>query len=74
MVVLDLDMPNLHGAQAFAQIHSRSPKLPVIISSGYIDHEREEELLRAGVGSVLRKPYDSKALLEAVYNSIHDES
>jgi signal transduction histidine kinase/CheY-like chemotaxis protein len=66
LVILDLDMPNMDGEQAFQRLHALAPKLPVLISSGYIDGDREHTLRRAGVDGLLHKPYDSSALLRAV--------
>jgi CheY-like chemotaxis protein len=73
LVILDLDMPQLDGAGAFSEIRALAAKIPVLISSGYIDHEREEELLTAGVTSILHKPYDSKTLMQAVFESLETD-
>jgi two-component system, cell cycle sensor histidine kinase and response regulator CckA len=70
VVILDLDMPNLTGRQAFERIRGADPDVPIMISSGYIDHDREQELLDAGVQAVLHKPYDSKTLVRAVYDAL----
>lgn len=66
LVILDLDMPHMDGEQAFRRLHALAPELPVLISSGYIDGDRETSLRDAGVDGLLYKPYDSKALLKAV--------
>jgi len=66
LVILDLDMPHLDGEQAFLRLHALAPQLPILISSGYIDAEREASLGAAGVDGLLHKPYDSRALIEAV--------
>ncbi len=66
LVILDLDMPQMNGEQAFRRLHALAPHVPILISSGYIDGEREQALLAAGVDGLLHKPYDSSALLKAV--------
>jgi len=66
LVILDLDMPQMDGEQAFRRLHALAPELPVLISSGYIDGDRERALRDAGVDGLLPKPYDSSALLKAV--------
>lgn len=66
LVILDLDMPHMNGEQAFRRLHALAPELPVLISSGYIDGDRERSLREAGVDGLLHKPYDSSALLKAV--------
>jgi DNA-binding NarL/FixJ family response regulator len=65
-IVLDLDMPRLNGEQVHAQLREKYPHVRVLISSGYLDHEREASLRKAGVDGILYKPYDSSALLSAV--------
>ena len=66
LVILDLDMPNMDGEEAFRRLHALAPNLPILISSGYIDGDRETSLRKAGVDGLLHKPYDSGALLRAV--------
>ncbi|MGI6459603.1 MAG: response regulator [Candidatus Hydrogenedentales bacterium] len=34
-VILDLTMPRMGGEEAFLQLRSRKPDLPIILSSGY---------------------------------------
>jgi len=72
LVILDLDMPQLNGEQAFARLQALTPSLPVLISSGYIDHEREVALRAAGVGGILHKPYDSVTLMQAVAKTLRE--
>jgi two-component system cell cycle sensor histidine kinase/response regulator CckA len=66
LVLLDLDMPQLDGEQVYARLHALTPDLRVIISSGYLDCEREAKLQQAGVDGILYKPYDSLTLMQAV--------
>jgi CheY-like chemotaxis protein len=66
LVLLDLDMPQLNGEQVFARLHALTPRLRVIISSGYLDNDREAKLVAGGVDGVLYKPYDSLTLMQAV--------
>lgn len=66
LVILDLDMPHMDGEQAFLRLHALAPCVPILISSGYIDGDRERSLREAGVDGLLHKPYDSAALLKAV--------
>ena len=66
LIILDLDMPHMDGEQAFHRLHALAPNVPILISSGYIDGDRERSLREAGVDGLLHKPYDSAALLKAV--------
>jgi CheY-like chemotaxis protein len=70
LVILDLDMPVMNGEQAFVELRERKKDVPVLISSGFSNPEREAELVEAGVDGVLRKPYDAATLLSAVSSLI----
>ncbi|MEM6293922.1 MAG: response regulator [Myxococcota bacterium] len=70
LVIMDLDMPQMDGEQAFERLHALDPDLPVLISSGYVDGEREAALRKAGVDGLLLKPYDSTALMQAVTRAL----
>jgi two-component system cell cycle sensor histidine kinase/response regulator CckA len=48
LVILDLDMPHMDGEQAFRRLHALAPELPILISSGYIDGDREVSPARGG--------------------------
>jgi CheY-like chemotaxis protein len=72
VVILDLDMPGLDGEQVFQRLRELDPGVRVLISSGYLDREREGTLRAAGIDGILDKPYDSLTLLRAVANFIRD--
>ena len=74
LVLLDLDMPQLNGEQVFARLQALTPRLRVIISSGYLDVEREAKLVAGGVDGVLYKPYDSVTLMQAVAKVLNTHS
>ena len=57
LVVLDLNMPNMDGAEAFHLISTRHPTIPVLISSG---DGREHVLsrLKKEPAGLISKPYN----------------
>ncbi len=57
LVILDMLMPELDGAGAFAEIRKIDPQAKVLLSSGYISEEDVREVLEAGAVGFLRKPY-----------------
>lgn len=61
LVLLDLVMPEMGGAEAVAQILSENPQMPVLFASGYAD-ERFRERLPEGA-EVLEKPFRAQDLL-----------
>lgn len=57
LVVLDMLMPAMDGAEAFPLIHKLAPKLPVILVSGYGGKSGTvQQLLDAGAVAFLPKP------------------
>src|SRR5688572_9621137 len=68
LVLLDLTMPGLNGAQVFAAIVARRPDARVLITSGYSEDEGRELLAHPAVAGFLAKPYRIDALVERVQN------
>lgn len=66
LVVLDLDIPKIPGDEVLHAIRTLRPDLSVLVSSGFVDAQREDALVSAGVQGFLHKPYDSGELLAAV--------
>ena len=71
-VILDLDMPNMNGEQAFRRLVEIDPEVKVIISSGYVLRERESQLRKAGVYGFLNKPYDSMTLMTTIAKALRE--
>jgi len=70
LVILDLIMPRLGGAETFARLRAIASDLPVIIASGFSQNEAVEELLRGGAVGFLAKPYQLGQLSRAVRRHI----
>jgi DNA-binding NtrC family response regulator len=71
LVLMDLTMPHLDGLEAAQLIHRLDPRMPVILSSGYSEHES----IQGGTGEqavgFLQKPYSLQALYEALRGSLN---
>ncbi len=63
-VVLDMNMPKMDGAQAFAEIRTLFPKMPILIATGYAEDDVVRQLQQTGTSGVLLKPYDADTLLD----------
>lgn len=70
LVVLDLDMPGMDGAQAYEVMRGMDSEVNVLISSGFIDADREDQLLADGVQGFLPKPYDAETLLDTLADAL----
>jgi CheY-like chemotaxis protein len=63
-VVLDMNMPKMSGAKAFAEIRNLFPSMPILIASGFAQDEVVQRLLECGANGLLSKPYDVKELFK----------
>jgi two-component system cell cycle sensor histidine kinase/response regulator CckA len=63
-VVLDMNMPKMDGARAFAEIRALFPRMPILIATGYAQDEMVQKVVESGANGVLVKPYDAEALFE----------
>jgi len=61
-VVTDLSMPQMSGFDLAEQILAIRPGTPVVISSGYVRPEDQENARRIGVYQLIQKPYTLEQL------------
>jgi CheY-like chemotaxis protein len=65
-VLLDLAMPGMDGRTCFHELRARHPGLRVVISSGFSETGRAQELLAAGAVAFVPKPYRTIELARAI--------
>ncbi len=73
LVILDMVMPNMGGHEAFLRMRESHSGLRALLSSGYSQNGRAQEILDSGVMGFLQKPYQSNALLSKVRSVIDAE-
>ncbi|MDL2290745.1 response regulator [Desulfovibrio sp. OttesenSCG-928-F20] len=66
VVLLDLNMPGLHGLDVLRLIKAKRPELEVLLLTGESDLAAAAAGMRRGAGDYLVKPVDFAALLESV--------
>jgi len=66
VVILDLQLPDIHGLDVFRRIREDRPELRVIILSAHTDQENVLEALRLGAFDYLAKPIHEEELALAV--------
>lgn len=67
IVVTDLGMPVMGGVELAKSLLKTKPSLCVVITSGFIEKEEKEELLKIGVKKILNKPYRIAELVESIH-------
>jgi two-component system, chemotaxis family, chemotaxis protein CheY len=68
MVVLDLNMPDMHGLDVlrFLRSHSRYKSLPVMVLTTRNDDTSRDAVLEAGASSYVTKPFSPSVLASSV--------
>lgn len=64
LVLLDLSMPGLGGADTFQKLRQIDPAVRVILSSGYDEAEVLRHLGKQGLAGFLQKPYNMHYLVQ----------
>jgi CheY-like chemotaxis protein/two-component sensor histidine kinase len=58
LVILDMEMPVMDGAECFTELKAISPEVNVVIISGYSSSERITRALNDGALAYLKKPFE----------------
>ena len=66
LIFLDLVMPELDGSELFRRIREIDEHVPVAIITGYPDSDLMSRAMEQGPFLVMKKPFDSAQILEAV--------
>lgn len=66
LVILDMVMPQMSGAEIFAALRRIKPDLKVLLSSGYGLDEQIQRLLDAGAAGFIQKPFNMKELSDSI--------
>jgi CheY-like chemotaxis protein len=70
LVLLDLTMPGLSGAEVFEAIVAERPDARVLITSGYAEEEGQALMRHPAVTGFLGKPYRIDRLIAEVQSSL----
>ena len=70
LVLLDLTMPVMGGAECFKEMQRIDPRVRVVISSGFSSDSTASEILRDGALGYVQKPYDIDVLARIVREAL----
>ena len=70
LMLLDLNMPYIHGERLLDEINRNHPEIPVIIVTGAVDVETAVRCVKAGAFDYVVKPVEEERLLAAVNRAI----
>ncbi len=74
LVILDMVMPNMGGQEAFSRMRARDSGVRALLSTGYSQNGKAQEILDSGVMGFLQKPYRPNVLLAKVRSVIDSET
>ncbi len=63
LVLLDIGMPGMDGAEVLRLIREQFPDLPVVILTGHRDPEMVKKIISLGASEYLTKPINLETLL-----------
>ena len=73
LVITDLRMPGMDGYRLLLAMKQLRPDVMVVVVSGHINPQIEEDLLREGAVAVLQKPLQPRSFLELVQRSMNQQ-
>ena len=74
VVVLDKEMPGRGGFDVLPTFRRQCPEVPVILITAFGGGAVAQEAMRLGARTYLEKPFQLRALLEAVREATRDDS
>jgi CheY-like chemotaxis protein len=66
LVVTDIGLPGMTGAEEFKKLKELNPQIKVILASGFLDPDAKAKLLDAGALGFLQKPFKPQEILKMV--------
>ena len=67
IVVTDFNMPEMNGMEFAAALQRAAPRLPIVITSGFISDEMRQQAAALEVGALLQKEYTLERLAGLVH-------
>jgi FixJ family two-component response regulator len=72
-VIADIHLPGMSGLELARKLHERGGMSPVILITALSDKRLDDEAMSVGARCLLRKPFETKVLLDCVERSLSDD-
>ena len=72
VVIADLVMPGLSGAELFREIQARNRQVPVVIITAHADLEQAVTLMREGAADFVQKPLEEATFVPRVERCLRE--
>ncbi|MCP4627408.1 MAG: response regulator [bacterium] len=66
LIISDFDMPGMNGQEVVDELRVMDHRVKVLLSSGGLNQEREEEILGRGFNGFLKKPFSTNTLSDKI--------
>ena len=70
VIIMDIRMPGMSGIEGLREIRSLDSYVSVIMLTGFGALETAQEALRLGASDYLKKPFDTKEILEIIRQNV----
>ena len=70
-LILDMKLPGMTGADLQRRLRALEHRIPIVFVSAHDDAVNRGNVLRAGAIAFLRKPFEDRALLEAIGQAVN---
>ena len=72
LLTLDLKMPDMDGADAASLARTLDERIPIVVVSGYLTPDLEDQLREMGIRHFVKKPFRTGQLLETVEEALQE--
>ncbi|GEM_PF-6542959 len=73
LVIVDIIMPKMNGAELYYALHEQNPQLPILITSGHSNEDLKRSLIEHGARGYIPKPPDVAKLRTQINEILHVE-
>lgn len=70
LIILDMIMPKMSALECFQRFKRINPHVRVILSTGYVNNNRVQEILNEGMSGFVQKPYHLHELSKVVADAL----
>jgi FixJ family two-component response regulator len=72
-IIADVHMPGMGGINLVRRLQEQGAKTPVILITALPDTDLDDKAISVGAQCLLRKPFESRTLLDCIERSLSDE-
>lgn len=70
LVILDMIMPKLDGGETYTLLKQMNPEIKAILSSGYSQEGKVQEIVKEGISGFIQKPYSTAEIARVIRDTL----